>query len=114
MFNASGILANGASSATIHLTTGGETYLPGVVTFATELFAPRLIPAKSAVDLNGGAVQQGDVIEYSIHRHQHRPGRGDERGGHRSDPGPHHSRPRQPPDGRPVPAGSRVQDRCGG
>ena len=37
-----------------------------MVTFATELFAPRLTPAKSAVDLNGGAVEQGDVIEYSI------------------------------------------------
>jgi uncharacterized repeat protein (TIGR01451 family) len=66
LFNASGILPNGATSATIHLTTGGETYLPGVVTFATELFAPRLTPAKSAVDLNGGAVEQGDQIEYSI------------------------------------------------
>ena len=63
---ADGILPNGASSATIHLTTGGETYLPGVVTFATELFAPRLTPAKSAVDLNGGAVEQGDQIEYTI------------------------------------------------
>ena len=64
--NANGILGNSASSATIHLTTGGETYLPGVVTFATELFTPRLLPVKSAVDLNGGALEQGDVIQYSL------------------------------------------------
>ena len=66
LIDASGILANGASSATIHLTTGGETYLPGVVTFATELFAPRVTPQKTATDLNGGLVEPGDVIRYSI------------------------------------------------
>ncbi len=66
LVNANGILGNSATSATIHLTTGGETYLPGVVTFATELFAPHLTPAKTATDVNGGAVEQGDTIEYDI------------------------------------------------
>jgi len=64
--DASGILANGSSSATINLTTGGETYFPGVVTFATELFAPNIPASKTATDLNGGALQPGDVIEYVV------------------------------------------------
>ena len=98
--NASGILANSASSATIHLTTGGETYLPGVVTFATELFTPRLIPVKSAVDVNGGALEQGDVIQYSLTATNSRPGRSRQRGGDRPDPGPHHGRSGEPPGGR--------------
>lgn len=64
--DASGILANGSTSATINLTTGGETYFPGVVTFATELFAPNIPAAKTATDLNGGNLQPGDVIEYVV------------------------------------------------
>ena len=64
--DASGILANGATSATIGLTSAGETYSPGVVTFATELFAPRISPTKTVVDINGGDVEQGDILEYRI------------------------------------------------
>ncbi|HEY1331761.1 MAG TPA: hypothetical protein VGH10_09840 [Actinomycetota bacterium] len=66
LIDADGILANGATSATIHLTTNNDTYFPGVVTFATDLFAPSVLPSKSAVDLNGGPVQPGDVIEYHV------------------------------------------------
>ena len=63
LFDADGILANGATAATIHLTTGGETYFPGVVTFATELFAPRLVPQKSA---SVTAAAPGDTITYTV------------------------------------------------
>ena len=63
---ADGVLANDATSATIHLTTGGETYFPGAVTFATELYAPRVRPQKAVTDLNGGAVEPGDELEYTI------------------------------------------------
>jgi uncharacterized repeat protein (TIGR01451 family) len=66
LVDASGILANGATSATIHVHTVGDTYFPGVVTFATELYAPRIQPEKAGTDLNGGALEQGDVIEYAI------------------------------------------------
>jgi uncharacterized repeat protein (TIGR01451 family) len=66
LVDASGILANGATSATIHVHTVGDTYFPGVVTFATELFAPNVQPEKAATDLNGGALEQSDVIEYAI------------------------------------------------
>ena len=39
-FNANGVLANNATSATINVTTGGETYMPIMVSFATDLYAP--------------------------------------------------------------------------
>jgi large repetitive protein len=64
--SANGILANSATSATIHLTTGGETYWPGVVTFVTDLYAPKITPTKTVTDLNGGTVQRGDTLEYTV------------------------------------------------
>ena len=66
LVNANGILANGATSAVIHTHTGGETFLPGAVSFATELFSPDVVPGKSGVDLNGAPLEPGDVIEYRI------------------------------------------------
>jgi len=57
---ADGLIANGATSATINMKTGGETYYPGVVTTAIELFAPsrRSISPRSqgpAAGVNGGS-----------------------------------------------------------
>lgn len=69
LVSANGLLANGATSATITLTTSGDTYYPGVVAFATELYAPVFDAAnftKTVTDLNGGAVQPGDELEYTI------------------------------------------------
>jgi uncharacterized repeat protein (TIGR01451 family) len=63
---ADGILANSATSATINLTTGGEFYSPGVVTTSIELYAPDFTVNKTVVDLNGGDVLPGDVLEYSV------------------------------------------------
>jgi uncharacterized repeat protein (TIGR01451 family) len=64
--DASGILANGATSATIETHTGGETYFPGVITFATDLYAPKITPNKTVTDLNGGSVERGDVLQYHV------------------------------------------------
>jgi uncharacterized repeat protein (TIGR01451 family) len=64
--DASRMLRNGATSATIKLETTGDTYLPGVVWVATELFAPDVQSTKSVTDVNGGAVEQGDELEYVI------------------------------------------------
>ena len=36
------MLPNGATSATIRLTTGGETYYPAGVFFTTDIFAPEI------------------------------------------------------------------------
>jgi uncharacterized repeat protein (TIGR01451 family) len=64
--NANGVLANSATSATINLNTNSDTYFPGVVSFSTELFAPRLDVAKSGVDLNGGTLDTGDEVLYTM------------------------------------------------
>ena len=66
LVTANGVIKNAATSATITLTTGGETYYPGVVTSAIELFAPEITVAKQVADLNGGTVQAGDVLRYTI------------------------------------------------
>jgi uncharacterized repeat protein (TIGR01451 family) len=66
LMDASGLLANGATSATIQVHTGGETFLPGVITFATDLYSPKIVPDKTVTDLNGGAVRRGDVLEYHV------------------------------------------------
>ena len=63
---ADGILPNGATNAVIRLTTGGETYFPGGVAFSTELFAPQLDVVKAVQDVNGGQVEPGDVLRYSL------------------------------------------------
>ncbi len=64
----SSALPNGSSAASISLTTGGETYFPGVVVFATELYAPDLLTTigKTVTDLNGGDVNPGDTLEYTV------------------------------------------------
>jgi fimbrial isopeptide formation D2 family protein/uncharacterized repeat protein (TIGR01451 family) len=66
--NANGLLPNSATSATIVLTTNGDAYYPGVVTFATELYAPKITQAKTVTNLThpGQPVQEGDVLQYDI------------------------------------------------
>lgn len=66
LISADGILTNGATNATISLTTGGETYYPGVVTFSTDLYDPKLLGTKTVTDVNGGEVVRGDVLEYEV------------------------------------------------
>lgn len=66
LINADGILANGATSANIKVTTSGDQYLPGVITFATELYAPKITQTKGVTDLNGGDVEAGDILEYKV------------------------------------------------
>ena len=67
-FDATGKLGNNVNSATLTLTTaaGGETFYPGVVTFTTDLYAPKLVSTMTGTDLNGGALLPGDVVEYRI------------------------------------------------
>jgi len=66
--DASGILANGVTSATLTFSTSGDAYLPGVVTTQVDLFAPAFTPiTKSVVDLNGhDPAWTGDVLEYTV------------------------------------------------
>ncbi|MFI5932569.1 beta strand repeat-containing protein [Actinoplanes sp. NPDC051494] len=67
-FDASNKLANSATSATLTLTTAGEIFYPGVVTFTTDLYAPDLTATLTGTDKTGdaGRLMPGDEIEYSI------------------------------------------------
>ena len=66
VLDTTGVLPNGATSAAIRLKTTGDTYLPGVGWFVTDLFAPDIQPSKSVTDLNGGLAEPGDELEYVI------------------------------------------------
>jgi uncharacterized repeat protein (TIGR01451 family) len=61
-----GRLPNGATSAVLRMQTTGDTYLPGVVWVTTDLFSPDVQTSKSVTDLNGGQVEPGDELEYTI------------------------------------------------
>lgn len=63
-FDLTGRLANGATTATFGVSTGGETFFPAVLLFETDLFSPRLEIGKIGVDVNGGDVEVGDTIRY--------------------------------------------------
>ncbi len=66
----SGTIPNGATSATITLSTSGDGYFPGVVTTAIDLYAPNLVDTKSVTDVTSGgsprAVAPGDVLQYTV------------------------------------------------
>jgi uncharacterized repeat protein (TIGR01451 family) len=62
----SGVVPNGATSANIDLTTVNDRYLPGVVYFRTDIYAPQMVLKKTVTDVNGGDVNPGDVLRYDI------------------------------------------------
>ncbi|MFS0701592.1 beta strand repeat-containing protein [Cellulomonas sp. 179-A 4D5 NHS] len=66
LFSANGVLPNSATSARISLTTSSEQYFPGVVTFSTELYDPKLLGTKTVVDDDGGQVLLGDTLTYTV------------------------------------------------
>jgi uncharacterized repeat protein (TIGR01451 family) len=59
-------IGNSATSATVRVTTGGETILASVVTSAIDIYEPDLRAAVKVTDLNAGSVQPGDTLEYTI------------------------------------------------
>ncbi len=62
-------LPNGSTSATITLSSVGDRYYPGAVTFTTDLYAPVISGnsfRKTVVDLDGAPARPGDVLEYTI------------------------------------------------
>ena len=63
-----GLLANGATDAEIGLRTANEQYLPGAITFATDLYAPVIRPSKSVINVTrpGRPAEPGDTLRYSI------------------------------------------------
>ena len=65
-FTTTTALANGKTSATLSLATSQDTFYPGVVTMATDLYAPDIEAVVTPTDVNGGQVKPGDILEYRI------------------------------------------------
>lgn len=63
---ADGLLGNGVSSATLEASTTLDQYLIQVATFTTDLSSPRLELDKAVTDLDGGDVDPGDVLRYTV------------------------------------------------
>ena len=61
-----GGVPNGATSAKIDLSTAQDRYLPGVVYFRTDIYAPEMVLHKTVTDVNGGDVNPGDVLQYDV------------------------------------------------
>ena len=63
-----GLLANGATSATIGLKTSSDQYLPHVITFATDLYAPVIRATKTVANLThpDGPTSAGDRLRYTV------------------------------------------------
>ena len=62
-------LPNGATSAVVQVRgTSGEVIWIGMVSLATEVYAPNLVSSitKTVVDDNGGSVGPGDLLTYTI------------------------------------------------
>jgi uncharacterized repeat protein (TIGR01451 family) len=61
-------LPNGATTAVVRVGSNVETIYLGVVTLATTIFVPNIKDSffKSVVDLNGGLVEPGDILEYTL------------------------------------------------
>ena len=62
----SGIIPNAATSATVTVGTTSETFYPTVITTAIDIYAPVFVDPKTVLDLNGGAIEPGDILEYTI------------------------------------------------
>lgn len=66
----SGIVANGATDATIRVTSPGtgEVMWVGVLTFATDIYVPIITPnvVKTAEDVNGGFLLAGDTLRWKV------------------------------------------------
>ena len=61
-----GLVPNGSTSAKIDLSTVQDRYLPGVVYFRTDIYAPEMVLHKTVTDVNGGEVNPGDVLQYDV------------------------------------------------
>jgi large repetitive protein len=69
VFQSSVLLANSDTSATLRMTTGGETFFPAVATFVSNIFAPRLTVDRTASvtdTVADGRTRPGDRITYTV------------------------------------------------
>jgi uncharacterized repeat protein (TIGR01451 family) len=66
--SANTVLGNGATSVRLTFNSTQDLYYPGVLTFAVDVFRPQVEGniTKTVSDPNGGNVNPGDVLEYTI------------------------------------------------
>lgn len=66
--NANTVLGNGATSARLTFNSTQDLYYPGALTFAVDVFRPQVEGniTKTVADINGGDVNPGDILEYTI------------------------------------------------
>ncbi len=62
------LISNGDTTANLTFGMTGDWYYPGVLTFAIDIHDPVLEGqvVKSYIDLNGGGINPGDIIEFQI------------------------------------------------
>jgi large repetitive protein len=58
------VLGNGQTSTQVQLSTTGDAYQPGVVTIATDLFAPKITATKTVAP--AGAANLGGTLTYTV------------------------------------------------
>ena len=63
LFTTTGMLGNGQTSTQVRLSTSGDAYQPGVVTIATDLYAPRITATKT---VNSPTANLGDTLTYTV------------------------------------------------
>ena len=63
LFKTTNVLGNGQMSTQVRLSTSGDAYQPGVVTIATDLFAPRITATKT---VDHATANLGDTLTYTV------------------------------------------------
>ena len=63
LFRTTNVLGNGQTSTQVRLSTSGDAYQPGVVTIATDLYAPRITATKT---VDQATANLGDTLTYSV------------------------------------------------
>ncbi len=63
LFSADGYLPNGATTAMFRAKTSGDTYAPQAITFATELFSPRVDLTKT---VSASTAEPSETLTYTI------------------------------------------------
>lgn len=59
-------LTNSATSATLRMTSSADVYAPFMISTAIDVFEPSIEIYKDAVDINGGLVELGDTLTYTL------------------------------------------------
>jgi uncharacterized repeat protein (TIGR01451 family) len=59
-------LPNSVTSATLHMSSTGDVYAPFMISTAIDVFEPSIEIYKDAVDQNGGLVELGDTLKFTL------------------------------------------------